>query len=96
MIIVRIYEGLGNQMFEYAYAYALSRRKGYREKVHIDIRDKEVSEWDKKRIYRPLEINQFCISLPIASKVKKMELYREFIDNAENYLPISAKRYMEV
>ena len=68
MIIVRIYEGLGNQMFEYAYAYALSRRKGYREKVHIDIRDKEVSEWDKKRIYRPLEINQFCISLPIASK----------------------------
>ena len=53
MIIVRIYEGLGNQMFEYAYAYALSRRKGYREKVHIDIRDKEVSEWDKKRIYRP-------------------------------------------
>ena len=28
--------------------------------------------------------------------VKKMELYREFIDNAENYLPISAKRYMEV
>lgn len=67
MIVVRIYEGLGNQMFEYAYAYALSKRmKHKRRSVYIDVRDEMISEWDRNRIYRPIEISQFQISLPVA------------------------------
>lgn len=67
MIVVRIYEGLGNQMFEYAYAYALSKRMKHRKgNIYIDIRDEAVSEWDRNRFYRPIEINQFRISLQAA------------------------------
>lgn len=37
MIVVRIYEGLGNQMFEYAYAYALNERMKKKEigRAHV-------------------------------------------------------------
>ncbi|MCI8392281.1 MAG: alpha-1,2-fucosyltransferase [Roseburia sp.] len=67
MIVVRIYEGLGNQMFEYAYAYALNeraKRKGI--KVCVDLRDEAVTAYDKVRYARPLDIKQFAISLPVA------------------------------
>lgn len=67
MIVVRIYEGVGNQMFQYAYAYALSINKEYKDKIYLDVRDEAVGERDRKRFYRPLEIDQFQISLPQAS-----------------------------
>ena len=69
MIVVRIYEGLGNQMFEYAYAYALSRRLESRGiKVYIDVREEAVTEFDKKRYGRSLDILQFNIKLPRADE----------------------------
>ncbi|MBD5523513.1 MAG: alpha-1,2-fucosyltransferase [Lachnospiraceae bacterium] len=69
MVVVRIYEGLGNQMFEYAYAYALSKRLESRGiKVYIDVRDKTVTEFDKERYGRALDILQFNIKLPRAEE----------------------------
>lgn len=67
MIVVRIFEGLGNQLFEYAYAYALNeraKRKGI--KVYLDLRDHAVTSSDRARFARPLDIRQFAISLPAA------------------------------
>ena len=69
MIVVRIYEGLGNQMFEYAYAYALNermKRKGIQ--VYLDMRDREVTVFDKTRYYRPSLLQQFRIGLPAATE----------------------------
>lgn len=67
MIVVRIYEGLGNQMFEYAYAYALSQRMKKRNiKVYLDMREEDATLYDRKRMGRPLAIGQFNISLPVA------------------------------
>ena len=68
MIVVRIYEGLGNQMFEYAYAFALSERmkeKGIQ--VFIDMRDEAVTSFDKIRFGRPLLLKQFNVKLSVAS-----------------------------
>ena len=67
MIVIRIYEGLGNQMFEYAYAYALNKRKIYKDKIYIDTRDIVTNRLDANRICRPITINQFRLSLPNAS-----------------------------
>lgn len=67
MIVVRIYEGLGNQMFEYAFAYALSKSAEKKNiKIYLDMRNKDVTVYDKRRMGRPLNINLFNISLPIA------------------------------
>ncbi len=68
MIVVRIYEGLGNQMFEYAYAYALSKRAEKKNiKIYLDMRNRDVTVYDKRRMGRPLNMQQFNISLPIAN-----------------------------
>lgn len=67
MIIIRIYEGLGNQMFQYAYAFALGKRmKKGNVKIYLDMRENEVSPFDRKRFSRPLKIDDFNITLPIA------------------------------
>ena len=68
MIIVRIREGLGNQMFEYAYAYSLSKRMKRKQiKVYLDMRNEAVTSFDKERFARPIGIHQFKISLPNAT-----------------------------
>ena len=68
MIAVRIYEGLGNQMFEYAYAYALNQRMKKRNiKVYLDMRERDATLLDKKRIVRSIDIDKFNISIPVAS-----------------------------
>lgn len=67
MIVVRIYEGLGNQMFEYAYAYALNERaKRQGIKVYLDLRDTAETVSDRARFARTLDIKQFDIRLPAA------------------------------
>lgn len=79
MIVIRIYEGLGNQMFEYAYAYALSKRAAKKNiNIYLDMRDKDITINDKKRIGRPLEIKQFNITLSIANaEILKRWAYME-------------------
>ena len=67
MLVVRICEGIGNQMFEYAYAYALAQRMKKKDiKVYLDIRDNDVTLYDRKRIVRAIDIDKFNISIPIA------------------------------
>lgn len=80
MIVIRIYEGLGNQMFEYAYAYALNKRRIYKNNVYIDTRDIIANKLDAKRIYRPITIDQFQLSLPKASS--KILKKWEYIENS--------------
>lgn len=68
MIVVRIYEGLGNQMFEYAYAYSLSKEMEASDvSIYLDMRPKPVTVFAQERMGRPLDIKQFNITMPLAS-----------------------------
>jgi len=59
MIVVRILGGLGNQMFQYAYAKALEQR-GF--KVKLDI-----SKFKKYKLHGGYQLDQFKIDLKTAS-----------------------------
>lgn len=75
MVIVRIWEGLGNQLFQYAFARALQIRTG--KKVALDISGiyKQILEGDiTKRRYT---LKNFCIKLPIARNVEKSYFFLE-------------------
>ena len=63
MIIVRIWEGLGNQMFQYAYARAL-KEKGM--DVRLDLNKAYDNTFEKYRnnAQRENHIQNFRISLP--------------------------------
>ncbi len=64
MIIVRIWEGLGNQLFQYAYARALQERTG--RKVYLDIRHVNRGDlpFEKEDIVkRKLGLQNFKITL---------------------------------
>lgn len=61
MIIVRIWEGLGNQLFQYAYARALQLRTG--EKVFIDSDRCYRAELESYRINREYTLDNFRIML---------------------------------
>lgn len=65
MIIVKIWEGLGNQLFQYAFARALQLRTG--QKVFIDTDNADRGRKDKytKRYY---ELDHFRIALPSCKK----------------------------
>ncbi len=68
MLVVRIWGGLGNQMFQYAYARALKERTG--QKVYIDTKGvfKEKLEGGRRRDY---SLDCFCISLLPAERTAK-------------------------
>lgn len=68
MIIVRIYEGLGNQLFQYAYARALSLSTD--QKVFLDIRETGSLAADKGRAIRKCGLRNFRIALPICRNVQ--------------------------
>lgn len=64
MVVVRIWEGLGNQMFQYAYAYALRQRTGHT--VCLDLRHCNRGDFpfEKKDIVkREVGIQHFSISM---------------------------------
>lgn len=75
MIIVRIWEGLGNQLFQYAYARALQLRNG--EKVCLDRNRiyKEVLE--AKGLNRPYSLDKFNIKLPVADGIDQYYFFLE-------------------
>lgn len=75
MIIVRIWEGLGNQLFQYAYARALQLRTG--EKVYLDINRTFRIPLEGKRVYRPYSLDKFRIRLPVSDDVEKKYFFLE-------------------
>lgn len=64
MYIIRIWEGLGNQMFQYAYALAVRQRTGQR--VYIDTERAYHSsfELESRNVTRAYMLDQFNISIP--------------------------------
>ena len=63
MIIVRIWEGLGNQMFQYAYARAL-KEKGIDVRLDLNKAYDETFEKYRNNAQRENQIQNFKISLP--------------------------------
>lgn len=63
MYVVRIWEGLGNQMFQYAMAKAIEYRTG--QKVYLDINHsfKESFAWENKHVDRDYMLDNFRITL---------------------------------
>lgn len=69
MIFVRIWEGLGNQLFQYAYARALSLRT--HQKVFLDVRETGKLAKDTGRAFRKYELGNFNIKLPVCSNIER-------------------------
>ena len=69
-IIVRIAEGLGNQLFMYANAYTLSKK--YNRELLID---NTSGYFKKKNKIRNYELNNFSISDNIVNKSLKFDTY---------------------
>ena len=75
MIIVRIWEGLGNQLFQYAYARALQLRTGYQ--VCLDINRSYKSVLESRGTQREYMLDKFRIKLPVISNVAKYYFFLE-------------------
>jgi len=78
MFIVRIWEGLGNQLFQYAYAKSLYERTG--KKVYLDIRHPNRGDFrgEKKDVVtRKIGLQHFCVSLPLID-TRKISCVRWF------------------
>ena len=98
-LIVRIAEGLGNQLFMYAHAYSLSKKINY--DLYID---NTSGYFKKKNQFRAFELNKFAITseytvpelrydnyfLDFKRKIKKsLDLFKHkksfLIENKDNY-----------
>lgn len=73
MIIVRIYEGLGNQLFQYAYAKSLSLSTKH--KVFLDVRETGSQISEMNLTHRKYCLDQYRISLPICTNVQHFYPY---------------------
>ena len=85
MIIVRITGGVGNQMFQYAYAKALEE-KGY--KVKLDI-----SVFETYNLHGGYQLSKYNINLDIANK-KEISIKKTFFDRVGNKLKIKNKKFL--
>lgn len=81
MVIVRIWEGLGNQMFQYAYARAL-KEKGITVRLDLEEAYKEIFSSIRNSEPRISRIQNFRISIPsinVNSYGKYNYLYRDTV-----------------
>lgn len=69
MIFVRIWEGLGNQLFQYAYARALSLKTS--QKVFLDVRETGKLSIDAGRVFRKYSLENFKIKLPVCTNIER-------------------------
>ena len=67
MVIVRLMGGLGNQMFQYAAARAISLRTGAQLKLDLSWFDDEGSRVNPRREY---ELEQFGLPIELASEAE--------------------------
>ncbi len=84
MIIVRIWEGLGNQLFQYAYAKALALRTG--QQVALDIRETGAVHNDGNRQKRSCGLQHFRVTLPICRDAKQGDYFLNWNKNIKNVL----------
>ncbi len=73
MIIVRIYEGLGNQLFQYAYARALGLSTN--QKVFLDVRETGKGANESNLTPRQYSLNHYKIALPVCINVHRFYPY---------------------
>lgn len=71
MIIVKIVGGLGNQMFQYAYAKALETR-GYKVKIDITV-------FETYKLHGGYQLDTYNINLANSSKVENKKYYKNNI-----------------
>ena len=93
MIVVRITDGLGNQLFQYAFAKALKTRVG--QEVYLDISDINLrKEKDSKKIkwmslcdIREFQLDNFMITLPLIDEKELVKKYnqKEYTSKFLNY-----------
>lgn len=87
MVIVRIWEGLGNQLFQYAYARALQER--IQEPVYLDIRHVNRGDlWGEEQgeVTRRLELPHYKISLRCINPCRQKSLSSLWNTGWENQL----------
>lgn len=68
MVIVKIIGGLGNQMFQYAYAKALNQR-GYETKI-------DISAFEIYKLHGGYQLDKYNIDLPISTKEENDKFYK--------------------
>jgi hypothetical protein len=90
MIIVKIYGGMANQLFQYAAGYALSLKHGV--PLKLDISYFQEPSTDTKRTF---ELNKFFIDYQLASQEEIQQIFKfRKIDYAWNKLrPYSKKKF---
>lgn len=90
MIIVKIYGGMANQLFQYAAGYALSLKNGV--PLKLDISYPHELNTDTKRVF---ELNKFLIDYELASREEIQQIFKfRKIDYVWNKLmPSSKKRF---
>ena len=69
-IIVRIAEGLGNQLFMYSHAYSLSKKLGYELQI-----DNTSGYFKTKNRFRNYDLDKFNISTPTCDDNDKFDTY---------------------
>jgi len=80
-LIVKISQGLGNQLFMYSNAYALSKKIGYNLLI-----DNTSSYYKNKDQYRNFLLDKFDLDLNIAEKKFKRDNF--FLNSKFKYLKI--------
>jgi len=84
MIIIKINGGLGNQMFQYAYAKAMEQ-KGYDVKI-------DITAFERYKLHGGYQLDKFNIDLEIVDKHKLVDLsILGFVSQIRNRLKIKNK-----
>ena len=68
MIVVRLMGGLGNQMFQYATAYALAKRNNTEVKIDVTLLEQNKKHAHEKVTHRELDLETFNLKLVFASQ----------------------------
>jgi hypothetical protein len=90
MIIVKIYGGMANQLFQYAAGYALSLKNDV--PLKLDLSYFSEVNTDTKRVF---ELNKFPIDYQLATKEEIAQIFKfRKLDYLWNkFLPVSQKRF---
>lgn len=82
MIVVKISDGLGNQLFQYAYARILQEK--VKQQIYLDIsdinrisyRESEAGKLTRLCDMREYQLSYFCITLPVIDEKRIAQIYK--------------------